>query len=100
VRAVARVPPARIVTGGPERCAELTRDRRPRCDNRVSMWWGKVVQEVRKAGPRKIVILVIVAAIAVALAYGDNSSNDAASGRTLPRAVLVSAQQLHQGARP
>lgn len=64
------------------------------------MWWGKVVQEIRKAGPRKIVIIAIVAAIAVALAYGDNSSNDAASGRTLPRAVLVSAQRSHHGVRP
>lgn len=58
--------------------------------------WGKVIQEVRKAGPRKIVILAIVAAIAVALAYGDNSSNDAASGRMLPRAVLISAQHAHR----
>jgi hypothetical protein len=55
--------------------------------------WAKLVQEVRKAGPRKIAILAIVAAIAVALAYGDNSSNDAASGRILPRSVLISAHQ-------
>jgi hypothetical protein len=57
--------------------------------------WGKVVQEVRKAGPRKIAILAVLAAIAVALAYGDNSSNDAASGRTLPRSMLISAQHAH-----
>ena len=60
--------------------------------------WGKVVQEVRRVGPRKIVIFAIAAAIAVALAYGDNSSNDAASGRTLPRALLISAQHAHQSA--
>jgi hypothetical protein len=63
--------------------------------------WGKVVQEIRKAGPRKIVFLAVVAAIAVALAYGDNSSNDAASGRTLPRSVLSSAQHaLPRATRP
>ncbi|HEX3618521.1 MAG TPA: hypothetical protein VHU61_18385 [Solirubrobacteraceae bacterium] len=62
--------------------------------------WGKLVYEVRKAGPRKIVILVVLAAVAVALAYGDNSSNDAASGRTLPRAMLISAQHAHPATRP
>jgi hypothetical protein len=68
--------------------------------------WGKVVHEVRKAGLRKIAILAILAAIAVALAYGDNSSNDAASGRTLPRAMLISAphavraQRAGPGRRP
>jgi hypothetical protein len=62
--------------------------------------WGKLVQEVRKAGPRKIAILAVLAAIAVALAYGDNSSNDAASGRTLPRAMLISVQHAHPAARP
>jgi hypothetical protein len=63
--------------------------------------WGKVVQEVRNAGPRKIAIVAIVAAIAVALAYGDNSSNDAASGRTLPRSVLSSAPHaLPRATRP
>jgi hypothetical protein len=60
---------------------------------------GRVVQEVRKAGPRKIAIILALAAIAVALAYGNNSTNDAASGRTLPRAVLTQAShapaQLH-----
>jgi hypothetical protein len=57
--------------------------------------WGRVVQEVRKAGPRKIAILLVLAAIAVALAYGNNSTNDAASGRTLPRAVLTQAGLAH-----
>jgi hypothetical protein len=62
--------------------------------------WGKLVQEARRAGPRKIAILAVLAAIAVALAYGDNSTNDAASGRTLPRAMLISAQHAHPAARP
>jgi hypothetical protein len=62
--------------------------------------WAKLVHEIRKAGPRKIAILAILAAIAVALAYGDNSSNDAASGRTLPRAMLISAQHAHPATRP
>jgi hypothetical protein len=57
--------------------------------------WGRVVQEVRKAGPRKIAIFFVLAAIAVALAYGNNSTNDAASGRTLPKAVLIQAELTH-----
>ena len=56
---------------------------------------GRVVQEVRKAGPRKIAIIFVLAAVAVALAYGNNSTNDAASGRTLPRAVLTQASHAH-----
>ena len=38
---------------------------------------------MRRAGPRKIAIIAIAAALAVALAYGDNSSNDAADGFNL-----------------
>ncbi len=53
--------------------------------------WGRVVEEVRSAGWRKIVIFVIAAAIAVALAYGANSTNDAANGSTLPHATLAVA---------
>jgi hypothetical protein len=49
---------------------------------------GKVVQEVRKAGPKKIAILTVLAAVAVIFAYGNNSTNDAASGKTLPRSAL------------
>ena len=56
---------------------------------------GRVVQEVRKAGPRKIAIILVLAAVAVALAYGNNSTNDAASGRTLPRSVLTQASHAH-----
>jgi hypothetical protein len=50
--------------------------------------WGRIVERVRRAGPRKIAIIAIAAAIAVALAYGDNSSNDAAAGATLPKASI------------
>jgi hypothetical protein len=53
--------------------------------------WGRVVQEVRRAGPKKVAIIAIVAALAVVFAYGDNSTNDAASGKTLPRVVLGAA---------
>jgi hypothetical protein len=56
---------------------------------------GRVVHEVRKAGPRKIAIIVVLAAVAVALAYGNNSTNDAASGRTLPRSMLTQASHTH-----
>jgi hypothetical protein len=52
---------------------------------------GKVVQEVRKAGPKKIAILAVLAAVAVIFAYGNNSTNDAASGKTLPQVALSSA---------
>lgn len=48
---------------------------------------GRVVEELRKAGLRKIVIFIVLAAIAVVLAYGDNSTDDAASGATLPRST-------------
>jgi len=57
--------------------------------------WGKVVAEIRRAGPKKIAIIAIVAAIAVIFAYGDNSTNDAASGRTLPSVALGAPLALH-----
>ena len=47
--------------------------------------WGRLVDEVRKAGPRKVLVFTIAAAIAVILAYGVNSTNEAANGHTLPR---------------
>lgn len=47
--------------------------------------WGRLVEEVRKAGPRKVAVFVVAAAIAVILAYGVNSTNDAANSQTLPR---------------
>jgi hypothetical protein len=60
--------------------------------------WGKVLGEVRKAGPKKIAIIAIVAAISVIFAYGNNSTNDAASGRTLPTAVLSAAPHTQTSA--
>ena len=53
--------------------------------------WGKVVGEVRRAGAKKIAIITIVAVIAVIFAYGNNSTNDAANGKTLPKAALSTA---------
>jgi hypothetical protein len=53
--------------------------------------WRSLVEQVRRAGPRKVIIILVLAAVAVALAYGNNSTNDAASGRTLPRAMVTSA---------
>ncbi len=50
-----------------------------------------MVQEIRKAGPKKIAIFAILAAIAIVFAYGDNSSDDYASGKTLPRTMLIAA---------
>ncbi len=55
------------------------------CENRRAMW-QRLLEEVRQAGPRKIALLIVAAAIAILLAFGANSSNDAANGRTLPRA--------------
>ena len=46
--------------------------------------WERVVEHVRRAGPRKVVVFTIAAVIAVILAYGVNSTNDAANGHTLP----------------
>ena len=60
--------------------------------------WGKVVEEIRRAGPKKIALIAIVAAIAVIFAYGNNSTNDAASGRTVASAAL-SAPPLHDAGR-
>lgn len=53
--------------------------------------WGKVVGEIRRAGPKKIAIIAIVAALAVIFAYGNNATNDAASGKTLPVTVISAA---------
>lgn len=56
--------------------------------------WERLVEEVRRVGPRKIVILALAAAAAVALAYGVNSTNNAANGSTLPHfnhAAVLSA---------
>lgn len=60
--------------------------------------WGKVVEEVRRAGLRKIAIIAVLAAIAVLFAYGNNSTDDAASGRTLPKVVLSTAAHPHSTA--
>lgn len=49
---------------------------------------GRVVEELRKIGVRKLAILAVLIVVAVVLAYGNNSTDDAASGRTLPTAVL------------
>ena len=51
--------------------------------------WGRLVEQVRRVGVWKIVIFIIAAAVAVALAYGNNSTNDVADGRTLPRVLVV-----------
>lgn len=53
--------------------------------------WERLVEQVRRTGLRKIVLFVLAAAVAVALAYGVNSTNNAASGRTLPRIQSVSS---------
>ena len=60
--------------------------------------WRRGVEEVRKAGPRKIAVICILAAIAVVFAYGNNSTNDAASGQTLPQVQLTATPHLHAGA--
>jgi hypothetical protein len=60
--------------------------------------WGKVLGEVRRAGPKKIAIIAVLAAIAVIFAYGNNSTDDAASGKTLPRTVLSAAPHTQASA--
>lgn len=57
--------------------------------------WGKVVREVRRAGPKKIAIIAIVAVLAVIFAYGNNSTNDAANGKTLPATALSAVPHAH-----
>ena len=51
--------------------------------------WERLLAELRRVGLRKLLIIAAVAAIAVVLAYGNNSTNDAASGRTLPRMAVT-----------
>ncbi len=53
--------------------------------------WTRIGREIRRAGPRKVAVIVVAAVLAVALAYGNNSTNDAASGRTLPTLHSASA---------
>ena len=53
--------------------------------------WGKAVDALRRAGPRKIAIFTVVAVIAVIFAYGNNSTNDAANGMAVTRASAVSS---------
>ena len=48
--------------------------------------WQNLLQQIREAGVRKIVILIVAAIIAILLAFGANSTNNAATGRTLPAA--------------
>jgi hypothetical protein len=42
-----------------------------------------------------VAILILAAAVAVALAYGVNSTNDAANGRTLPAAPHAAKLSAH-----
>jgi hypothetical protein len=52
--------------------------------------WEKLVQELRRVGPRKIAILTIAAVVVVLLAYGNEWGNDA-SGKMLPRTAVAAA---------
>jgi len=44
--------------------------------------WQTVVEQIRRAGPRKVAIITVLVVVVVVLAYGNNSSDDA-SGHTL-----------------
>jgi anti-sigma-K factor RskA len=46
--------------------------------------WAAFVDQLRKAGWRKVAIISVAVVVVVVLAYGVNASNDAASGHTLP----------------
>jgi hypothetical protein len=52
--------------------------------------WRSVLEELRRAGPRRIAIIAILGAVAVVFAWGNHTSDSAASGATLPRTSLVS----------
>ena len=47
--------------------------------------WAGFVEQLRKAGWRKVAIVSVAVVVVVVLAYGVNASNDAASGHTLPK---------------
>ena len=61
--------------------------------------WGRLVQEARKAGLKRLVILAVLIVIAVLLAYGNHTSDNAASGRTLPRVAPAPTHTHHIVAR-
>jgi anti-sigma-K factor RskA len=46
--------------------------------------WAGFVEQLRKAGWRKVAIVTVAVVVVVVLAYGVNASNNAASGHTLP----------------
>jgi anti-sigma-K factor RskA len=47
--------------------------------------WAGFVEQLRKAGWRKVAMVSVAVVVVVVLAYGVNASNDAASGHTLPK---------------
>ncbi|MDE3133590.1 MAG: hypothetical protein KGL15_05965 [Acidobacteriota bacterium] len=61
--------------------------------------WSRVLEEARKAGPKKLAILAVLIVIAVLLAYGNHSSDNAASGRTLQRVAPMPTLSHHIVAR-
>ena len=54
------------------------------------MWWQQLVEELRKAGPRKILIVTVVAIIVIVIAFGSNYGMNA-SAHTLPAVHATAA---------
>ena len=57
--------------------------------------WQSVVEQVRRAGPRKVLILVVAAVVVVVLAFGNNKDDDA-SGHVLSHAQDAGALVVSQ----
>lgn len=61
--------------------------------------WARLVEEARKAGPKKLAIIAVLIVISVLLAYGNHSTDNAASGRTLPGVAPAPSLSHHVVAR-
>jgi anti-sigma-K factor RskA len=54
----------------------------------LAMWAG-FLEQLRRAGWRKVAIVSVAVVVVVVLAYGVNSSDDAAGAHTLPKLHLT-----------
>lgn len=62
--------------------------------------WRQMLDEIRRAGWRKIIVLLIAAAVAIALAIGADSSNNEANGQTVRVTRVYLAPTVDVAHRP
>jgi len=57
------------------------------------MWWQKLVEQLREAGWRKVLIITVVAIVVMIIALGGNyGMNSNASAHTLPAVHATAAR--------